>query len=171
MGFLRDPLYKQHVQDLFVKTVHTLAGPVDVNVETVRGMNFCPRYTHGQVATTRAKKFLGNTPFHGDTIAKPPPVPRPPPPQPHQAQKLPLWVYQMKTKGMIVSMRVMTLMQWWTSAELSPFQTQIGKWTGILHVQRRIFHLCLNVLMPSAELRSFIQCLRHPWFPTFPVFS
>ena len=79
-GSLRDPFSTQRLQDFLVKTLHTLAGAVDMNNEGVDVLNsLCPRYTHREIAAARAER---------DHIFRQNPLPqryrprRPPPPAP-----------------------------------------------------------------------------------------
>ena len=92
-GSLRDPFSTQRLQDFLVKTLHILAGVVDVNNETVDVLNLlCPRYTHREIAGARAER---------DHTFRKKPLPqryrprRPPPqPLPHRlAPQLAWWVY------------------------------------------------------------------------------
>ena len=86
---MRDPFSTQRVQDFLVKTVHTLAGVVDVNNETVDVLDsLCPRYTHREIAAARGER---------DHIFRRKPLPqryrpcrRPPPPQAPRAPPAPL---------------------------------------------------------------------------------
>ena len=82
-GSLRDPFSTPRLQDFLVKTLHTLAGAVDVNNETVDVLNsLCPRYTHREIAAARAERdhiFRHNPLPERYRPRRPPPAHRAPP--------------------------------------------------------------------------------------------